>query len=65
MATPDEPFGRQPKPVKVTLEGDPIDIAFWMRHLIRVAQYKGDQIHLPFMPRDKDSFTIYPRAVND
>ncbi len=56
-----EPFGRQPKPVKVTLEGEPTDTRYWAYQLAQRAEFKGDSVeHLT----DK-GFTIYPRAVND
>lgn len=58
----DEPFGRQPKPVTVTIEGDdPRDVAFWSDVFFRRAEYKGDmaqRLH-------PSAFIIYPRAVND
>lgn len=57
----DEPFGRQPKPVKVTLEGDNIDIDFWYREFSRCA----DQLSANTVQKHRNIFTIYPRAVND
>jgi hypothetical protein len=54
-------FGRQPKPVKVILEGDPIDVTSWMRALMRRAESSGDMAQ----QINDNSFTIYPRAVND
>ncbi len=57
----DDPFGRQPQPVTVTLDGDPKDVSYWLHKLKRRAEFKGDQVecHSP------NIFTIYPRAVND
>lgn len=57
----DSPFGRQPKPVKVTIEGEEPEVSFWLRRLGRAAEYKGDAT--TFNP--PNAFTIYPRAVND
>jgi len=56
----DEPFGRQPKPVKVTLQGERIDVDHYISRLIRAADSHGEMI-----VRNGTSFTIYPRAVND
>lgn len=57
----DEPFDRQPKPVKVILTGDPIDVEYWKRIFKMRVDGLGDntQDHL------NNTFTIYPRAVND
>lgn len=57
----DEPFGRQPLPVKVTIEGDEIDVLYWMRDFMRRAGFKGDMVQQNL----HNSFMIYPRAVND
>lgn len=54
-------FGRQPKPVTVRLDGDPIDVREWLRILRNRAEFKGDQVQ----SLDDSSFRIYPRAVND
>jgi hypothetical protein len=56
-----EPFGRQPKPVIVTIMGEREDVQYWMCELTRLASFKGDNIEL----RHENIFTIYPRAVND
>lgn len=56
-----EPFGRQPLPVLVTIEGEDIDIGEWLGRLQRAAEYKGDVT--VFIHPNK--FKIYPRAVND
>lgn len=56
----DEPFGRQPQPVRVTLEGEQVDIDFYISRLARSAEFKGDMVQ-----RNGNTFTIYPRAVND
>lgn len=59
----DEPFGRQPKPVRVVLTGDAIDVAHY-RSLIMGYIERTSYDHCVYNPTD-DSFTIYPRAVND
>lgn len=56
-----EPFGRQPLPVTVTLEGELQDVLGWMPHLRHAAEYKGDLTQ----DTGPNSFKIYPRAVND
>lgn len=57
----DEPFGRQPKPIKVTLEGDTIDIDFWFLEFKRRAEALSANVE----QAHRNIFTIYPRAVND
>ena len=57
----DEPFGRQPLPVTVSLEGDRADTEFWLRELMRRAEFKGDTAKR----LSGTKFVIYPRAVND
>ena len=54
-------FGRQPKAVVVSLQGDPEDVAYWKRELMRRAEFKGDST----MSNNNYAFIIYPRAVND
>lgn len=56
-----EPFGRQPKPVTVTIDGESIDVDYWIRHLTRAAEFKGDITQM----KHGNIFIIYPRAVND
>lgn len=53
-------FPRQPKPVLVTLEGEPEDVRYWLQELRRRAEFKGDVTIV-----NPIGFTIYPRAVND
>lgn len=62
----DKPFGRQPKPIKVTLHGDREDIIYWLRELKHKAEFKGD-VTQDDTTRDLNTvgFTIYPRAVNE
>lgn len=63
-----EPFGRQPRPVTVTLSGEKEDVEYWRRELKRRAEFKGDmtQDFAPALaPGAPVGFTIYPRAVND
>jgi len=57
----DEPFGRQLKPVLVSLRGEPQDINYWIMKLKTAAEFKGDAT----MYHPPNEFTIYPRAVND
>ena len=57
----DEPFGRQPQPVTVTLEGDHRDVAYWLTILRQRAEFKGDST----ICHTQNGFRIYPRAVND
>ncbi len=57
----DEPFGRQPMPVTVTITGDQRDVDYWFQALYGRAESHGDTAQ-----RLSDSqFRIYPRAVND
>lgn len=56
----DEPFGRQPEPVKVLFEGDSRDVAYYTQILMKAAGFKGDMVQ-----KTEAGFTIYPRAVND
>lgn len=57
----DEPFGRQPKPVTVTIVGAYEDAVYYMQLLRRYAESHGDNAE-----RLSDfAFRIYPRAVND
>lgn len=58
-------FGRQPKPVQVTITGEPEDVTYWKRELMRRAEFKGDTVASNMRPNNGDAFTIYPRAVND
>lgn len=56
-------FPRQPLPVRVSFDGHPEDIQYWMRELMRRAEFKGDIVERG--PYTTTQFTIYPRAVND
>jgi hypothetical protein len=58
---PNEPFGRQPKRVKITFEGEQIDIDNYARMFQRkILLGTYDQCD-----RCGNTLTIYPRAVND
>lgn len=57
----DAPFGRQPKPVKFTLEGEDEDIDYWIKLLKNRCTNHGDDLQM----KHRNIFTIYPRAVND
>lgn len=63
MSEADNPFGRQPEPVTVIIQGDPRDVEYWRQHLMRAAEFKGDLVQ--DASADCRSFAIYPRAVND
>lgn len=54
-------FGRQPKPVSVLITGQNEDVDYWMRELMRRAEFKGDTVQ----KFGSQKFMIYPRAVND
>lgn len=56
-----EPFGRQPQPVKFTMEGETIDIDYWFNLIKRMAESRGYNT----VERHRNIFTIYPGAVND
>jgi hypothetical protein len=58
-----EPFGRQPKPVKVIFEGEPEDVNHFMHMLGSYIEHKT--LHQVGWDRTSGHFTIYPRAVND
>lgn len=52
---------RQPEPVRIEVFGnDQEDIRYWLRDLARRATFKGDIVEV-----QDNSFTIYPRTVND
>lgn len=54
-------FGRQPRSVTITINGDDIDVAYWMQRFIMVAQSNGSLTR----KFNQLCFRIYPRAVND
>lgn len=56
-----EPFGRQPQPVHMFFTGEQIDIEYWMRHVIRAVEFKGDITQRI----GTSELVLYPRAVND
>lgn len=61
----DEFFGRQPEPVRVIIAGKhPDDVAYWKRHLMRCAKFKGDMVQEGGTDYG-NAFMIYPRAIND
>lgn len=67
----DEPFGRQPLPVHVIIDGHEQDVYYWERRLKLAAEFKGDLVerkqalNLYAYPRMEARFTIFPRAIND
>lgn len=52
---------RQPKPVRVSFDGNPIDKQYWLRTFVKGAEALGHNVEQV----SADGFTIYPRAVND
>jgi hypothetical protein len=62
MTNPTEPFGRQPQPVRVVLVGEPIDVEYYRTRLIYIIENGSYDI---CAKTDNNTFTIYPRAVND
>lgn len=62
------PLGQQPKPVKVTIEGELSDVYSWSRRLRRKAEFDGAEVSGIVSHHEETSkaeFTIYSRAVND
>jgi hypothetical protein len=53
---------RQPQPVKVVLEGDPIDVSKYIHFIMNFIEVKT---YDTCTRTSTTSFTIYPRAVND
>lgn len=56
----DEPFGRQPQPVTILLQGEDIDVSYWLSKLRRFLENQG-----PYISVGTSSIRIYPHAVND
>jgi hypothetical protein len=56
----DEPFGRQPEPVLVSVTGDMRDVEYWITQLRRYAEGRCGSTE-----RMGNQFKIYPQAVND
>ncbi len=59
----EEPFGRQPQPVKVVMTGDARDVEYYRRLIMRVIE-NGSYDNCVYNPSE-DLFTIYPGAVNE
>lgn len=57
----EEPFGRQPLPVTISIIGEPEDVAYWKRALMQRGESHGDMVQ----SISDMTFKIYPRAVND
>lgn len=58
----DEPFGRQPQPVRLEFKGEQIDIDHYMSRIVSwIKQTSYDTTTCG----SNNSLTIYPRAVND
>lgn len=61
----DEPFGRQPKPLKIKIEGgDQIDRDNMEWKLIRFLERAGDTC-IMYREQSITNLHYYPRAVND
>lgn len=56
----EEPFGRQPQPVTVTILGDLRDVDTYLRKIARYIEGQGDNVQ-----RMGNQIKIYPRAIND
>lgn len=57
-----DPFGRQPLPVQISVTGNGAeDVAFWVRHIKRACEFKGDNVE----QLGSCTLIVYPRAVND
>lgn len=57
----DNPFGRQPQPVRVEFHGNPIDVETYLSKLRRIIE-NGSYDTTTTVGH---ILTIYPRAVND
>ena len=58
----DEPFGRQPQPVRIVVTGnEAADVVFWVRHIKRACEFKDDLVE----QQGSAQLIVYPRAVND
>ena len=58
----DEPFGRQPQPVRLLFVGEQIDVDHYrsrIKYIIENGSYDS------CVSTDNNILTIYPRAVND
>lgn len=62
-------FGRQGKPISVTLKGEYPDVHEWFIKFKRQAESAGDQVDAYKGEAGSDGysreFKIFPRAVND
>jgi hypothetical protein len=62
----DEPFGRQPKPVRVILVGEPADVTTYVTRLRGYIERSSYDVTSILQDGGGLSiFTIHPRAVND
>lgn len=57
----DEPFGRQPQPVRVDFSGDLRDVETYLKLVKRFIESRG----YDNCERMGNQLKIYPRAVND
>lgn len=60
-----EPFGRQPQPVKIRITGEQTDVDYWLRQFRHRAEFKGDLVQTLNNGGGAAEFSIFPRAVND
>jgi hypothetical protein len=59
----DKPFGRQPQPIRVVMIDDARDVAHYRQMFMGYIE-RNSYDTCVYNTAD-DSFTIYPRAVND
>lgn len=57
----DSPFGRQPQPVTIHINGEQIDVEYWRNKLMHYVENQGPDVN----PIGYGAFRIFPRAVND
>lgn len=58
-----EPFGRQPQPVKVVMTGAAVDVDYYRNRFMSYIE-RTSYANCVYN-KAEDSFTIYPGAVND
>lgn len=58
----DEPFGRQPEPVTITLSGHPLDVEYYKSILMRLVRQRS---YDNTMDIAEGAFKILPQAVNE
>lgn len=58
----EEPFGRQPGPVRLTFEGDQRDVDYYLERLRSMVEYQSYDVCTRPAPC---MLVIHPHAVND